>query len=285
MADRTVQIALAEHAASALTVSRLTEDTLSRLFPGAEGETSRQLITAVLEARLSDTMRREINVARAIVDAAASIAPDETEKSPEVRTVDPDWLYRWRDAAGEASSEEVRRLWSRILARQVTGSGAFSLRTLEFLRVVSAEDARLIESLAPFVFGGDGRFVLRNIEFLASRGLAYKELLHLGSIGVLTGLEGAGLNYSLTHEPGGALETLRVGDRELSITPSSPSLVLVLPVFPLTAVAAEVMQLCDNPPDDEYLALFAAAIEQQGCATNVRDLTQGIASDTGTRNR
>ena len=46
------------------------------------------------------------------------------------------------------SSEELQTLWGRVLAGEIKSPGTFSLRTLEFLKNTSHEEALKIAKLA-----------------------------------------------------------------------------------------------------------------------------------------
>ena len=62
-------------------------------------------------------IRGEVNVSKVILSAEAALADDPQE--PPARTVDEDWLFRWRDAASLVSSEELQALWGRVLAGEI----------------------------------------------------------------------------------------------------------------------------------------------------------------------
>ena len=101
-------------------------------------------------------IRGEVNVSKALLSAEAALADD--PQAPPARTVDDDWLFRWRDAASVVSSEELQTLWGRVLAGEIKSPGSFSLRTLDFLKNTSHEEALQIAKLAPFVLGGSHIF-------------------------------------------------------------------------------------------------------------------------------
>lgn len=57
--------------------------------------------------------------------------------------VNPDWFARWRREASLIGEPEMRVLWGRILAEEVKNPHAISLKTLDILKNITGEDARL----------------------------------------------------------------------------------------------------------------------------------------------
>ena len=64
---------------------------------------------------ISETIRREANVTRALLHAE-DVLSDEPQLPPDEK-VDDDWLFRWRDSAAQVSGEELQNLWGRVLVR------------------------------------------------------------------------------------------------------------------------------------------------------------------------
>ncbi|WP_152535164.1 DUF2806 domain-containing protein, partial [Candidatus Synechococcus spongiarum] len=55
---------------------------------------------------------------------------------------DPDWAARFFDCTQDVSSEDLQKLWGRILAGEVKSPGQTSLRTLSILRDMTQQDAK-----------------------------------------------------------------------------------------------------------------------------------------------
>ncbi|SFQ11457.1 Protein of unknown function [Mesorhizobium sp. NFR06] len=62
--------------------------------------------------------------------------------------VDDDWLNFFEGYAEKASSENMRKLWGRILAGEIRKPGAFSLRTLQIASELDRETASLFQEFA-----------------------------------------------------------------------------------------------------------------------------------------
>jgi hypothetical protein len=67
---------------------------------------------AATETIVADTIRKEINVARAIIQAEQQLAGDGCE--PAQQNINDDWLFRWRDYAGAVSEEQLQNVWGKV---------------------------------------------------------------------------------------------------------------------------------------------------------------------------
>lgn len=94
-----------------------------------------------------------------------------------------EWMHRFIDAAGDISTEEMQKIWSKVLAGEVLDPTSFSLRTLECLRNLDVRDAKLFEVLCSVVISN--RFVINDNEFLDSRGITYDSILKLDEGGLI----------------------------------------------------------------------------------------------------
>ena len=97
---------------------------------------------------------------------------------------DPDWTARFFDYAQDVSSEDMQKIWAKILAGEVENPGRTSLRTLDTLRNMTKRDAEMFRDMCDFVI---------NQDFCGSMGesakgfesLNYSKLLHLQDCGLV----------------------------------------------------------------------------------------------------
>lgn len=97
-----------------------------------------------------DTMLREGYVKKqnreSVVEKAKTIKIDSEKEQPvtenEVKP-DIDWLNRLFSIVGDISDDEMQNLWAQILAGETKTPKSYSLKTLDVLRNMSKEDARL----------------------------------------------------------------------------------------------------------------------------------------------
>lgn len=92
-----------------------------------------------------------------------------------------DWMNTFETHAAKASSEELRILFSRLLAGEIRKPGRFSLSTMQLLSVLDRQMAALVEIVAPHVW--EGSFILQqSIDGI----IDHMDLLHLEEAGVIS---------------------------------------------------------------------------------------------------
>ena len=75
------------------------------------------------------------------------------EKTP---GMEPEWLSRFWRLAQDISSDDLRSLWGHLLARQATGAGHVSARTLEALSLLDRWEIESLTRMAAFVLHAEG---------------------------------------------------------------------------------------------------------------------------------
>ena len=221
-----------------------------------------QALAAIAQRNLLlGQIRGEVNVAKALLHAEDELATD--PHMPPDRTVDDDWLYSWRDLASKVSSEKLQTLWGQVLAGEVRSPGAFSLRTLEFLKTLSQQEASQIEKLGPFVI--DGEFVFRDKTALESE-IEFGSLLELEDLGIITGIRDS---LSTLHKKLPVSEDgrpLRSHNRVLIAMPQATGeKTLKLNIWRLTILGRQLLKLGSFDAREAYLRSVGAEIKRQGC--------------------
>jgi hypothetical protein len=228
-------------------------------------------VAAATTTAATDAARAEINSAKAILFAEEQLAGDHQE--PPDRSVDEDWLFTWREYAGRVSGEDLQRLWGSVLAGEVKSPGRHSMRTLEFLKLLSKPEAELIATLARYAI--DGRIVRSQSVYLAAHGLSFGLLLRLQELGVLSGVEAIGLTTEYkTISPGKFVKPLISHNKVLVVEHEDESKVLKVEVYTLTVVGAQILGLGSFEPDLEYLRAVAKGIAGQGFRVQLCDWQQ-----------
>lgn len=251
--------------------NKATQITLLTQSDKGEGEPSPHLVEAMSPAVagvvITDTIRREANVTRALLHAEESLEQDPQE--PPKSTVDEDWLFRWRDSASEVSSEELQDLWGRVLAGEIKAPGTYSLRTLEFLRNVSQGEAQAIAKLSQFVIEN---FIYRDNDMLEAKGLTFGFLLYMQQIGVIAGVEALGLTVTWKSNVADRyLKALKSNSKVIVLSAEDPRLEVKLPVYQLTTIGQQVSRLGKFEPDTEYLQKVGEKLRGQKVTVELAD--------------
>jgi hypothetical protein len=123
----------------------------------AKAQADAQKILAEADIEISDMQRRALSrmlaeeersqrniesvVQRALSDLRDDAAPEK---------IDDDWLASFFEKARIVSSEEMQRLWGRILAGEANRPGSFSKRTLSTVSDLDRRDAEVFTTLCRF---------------------------------------------------------------------------------------------------------------------------------------
>lgn len=224
----------------------------------------------------TEAARAEINSAKAILFAEEQLAGE--SQSPSDRQIDEDWLFAWREHAGKVSAEDLQRLWGSVLAGEIKSPGSHSVRTLEFLKTLSKDEAEVISKVARYAV--DGRIIRSQAEYLAEHGVPFGLLLRLQEIGVLSGVEALGLNTQYKSiRPGTYIKALVSHRKALIVEHADEAKVLNLEVYTLTMVGTQVLGLGSFNADLDYLRAVGNGIAAQGFSVQLCDWLQVSESE------
>lgn len=219
---------------------------------------------------MSDSVRREINTAGSIICAEEALCED-GEAAPDTN-VNDDWLYRWRDYTGEVSDADLQKIWGRILAGEVKAPGTYSLRTLDFLRNLSQEEAALIAKIASVVING---FVWRREDKVYP--CTVRDMLHLQEMGILIGVDSVGIHYTLSKHldgGGGWVSALTSFDRCVIVRGGNNTFEnpVQIPVVPVSALGLQIIGLGDFKSDLANLEKFAGCLTSYGYKVSIAEI-------------
>ena len=128
--------------------------------------------------------RRQENIENIVGGATHQLPPDSTAKS-----LDEDWASEFMNHCQDIGDEQMQQVWSRILAGEFVSPGKYSLRTLNFVKLLSKKDAEVFSQFCSFLwFTGQELAYLKTKkteEFLTANGFPYASLLHLESLGLI----------------------------------------------------------------------------------------------------
>ncbi|WP_278443815.1 DUF2806 domain-containing protein [Pseudomonas oryzihabitans] len=220
---------------------------------------------------LNDFVRRERNVAKAILVAEKELLEFEGDVTDE--QIEEDWIHRWRNLAGEVGAEKLQYLWGQILAGETKAPGQYSLRTLDFLKNISQEEARNIESIAPFIISGR---IIKDAEgFPDGFGLSHDVLLYLQGIGVLSSVDSLTISAqwgSVVAEK--FIRPLISGNKVLVVNKEDPRAILSVPAIVVTEIGRQVLSLVKSAPNEEYLLAVGRKIKARGFEVRMANVTK-----------
>jgi len=229
---------------------------------------------AVVKANASNAaekVRCEINMSKAIIYAEQELLAD--TGMPPAEYVEDDWLCIWKDYCSKVSAEGLQRLWGSVLAGEIRSPGKYSLRTLEFLKLLSKGEAELITKIAPYGIGG---VIPRELfDYLWGQGLTYGQLMHLQSIGLIQGLDSFGLEKTyVSLKKDRFAVVMNSHGRCLLVEHDDPNKTFSLEVCSFTHVGAQLLDLGKFEPDETYLRALGADVAKLGFKVNICDWEQ-----------
>lgn len=239
-----------------------------RIEPTLDSPTAPQIGHSVL---IADEMRHEVNSAKAILHAEDLLSQE--ERSPPDRPIDTDWLFTWRDYAGRVSNQDLQRLWGSVLAGEVMSPGSYSIRTLDFLRSLTQAEANRIALLARFVI--EGRVIKSEKDYLEEQGVSFDLLLKMQELGVLTGVDGTGLQTRFRSQQAQSfVRVLRSHGKALVIRHDDRDKTLEQKIYLLTGLGNEILSLGTFLPGVEYMRRVGKAIAALGYQVQLADWRQ-----------
>lgn len=145
-----------------------------------------KLIEAEIAERIgkrivSQEIKRQNNIDDIVEAAAEELKGKQVSEEP----VDEDWSTRFFGIVQDVSREEMKLLWSKILAKEIAMPSTFSMRTLETLKNLSTEEAELFQKVAPFILRQNEYFIFNDNDVLESFGIHYIDLAKLTECGIL----------------------------------------------------------------------------------------------------
>lgn len=293
---RMTLIAAAERQIAVLRASNPSDVPLLSLPSGGDSneatiriEPTFDVISITQNATASQTieyMRKEVNIEKAISHAESTLQQDTAE--PSSQAMDMDWFFRWREYAGGMSSDIFQQLWGNVLAGELKTPGLFTYRTLDFLRNLSQDEAKLIERLASTmvdgfkVIYGKTSMKLGKVDPIANH-LSNYEFELLEELGVLNGVSTMGYIDQKTPDQltdGQYIHVLECSGRGILATTDDPNKKNKLGFYRATKLGVNVLKLVQTVPDEAYLMSLGQMLARDGFKVEIGDV---ISNADGTR--
>ena len=193
------------------------------------------------------------------IDDIVSMAYDnlESENTVSEEPVDEDWTTRFFDYVKDISNKEMKILWAKILAGEVKRPSSFSMRTLELLRNLSRDEAKLFSKAAQFVIRSNNDYFIFNDlkNSLSSMGLDFDDITLLNEAGLLQAQSLIQSTFKRNDNENLKL-ALIYADKVLIIS-SDKTKTLDIPYYRLTKAGAELYHLIDNKANEDYIKILA----------------------------
>ena len=170
--------------------------------------------------------------------------------------VDEDFVDRLVENAKRANKKEMRFIWSKILAQEVVEPGSFSLRTLEVVRNLNQEEAKIFQRVAAIVLKRGRHYFLPAKQELTNKyGVNFETFLAMEECGLLQSYEALPLNFNI-----GANDKIGLESNEQVIVITNGSEVnrlLSVEAYKFTQAGQELLNILI--PDSEIKFIFEYA--------------------------
>ena len=198
--------------------------------------------------------KRQANIASVVRDAAADLGDKEVpEHEP-----DPDWTARFFDGVQDVSSEEMQKIWAKILAGEVETPGRTSLRTLSVLRNMSRDDARMFSEIMPYQIDG---FIHSEFYKEVSGDLRGLSLIMLEESGLFFG---SSVAYTLELDEVGK-RVMECCNRAIVVFGKPDQKYIIDGAKTMNRVARNLIKLHDIDVNYQYLRQFSRLLDSYGC--------------------
>lgn len=226
------------------------------------------LADLAISAGKAEAVKREINVAKAIMHAETELSSGVDE--PVDENIDGDWIFAWREYAGRISSEELQALWGKVLAGEVKKPGTFSMRTLEFLKCLTKGEAEVIEKIARFVVGN--AIAKELADFYKTKDVIFKDFLLVQNLGLIAGVESLGLQMQYSSRVSDRyVNYLFAGTKVVIIEDPDAAKMINIPAYSVTPLGLEVFRLSGVGVDAEYVEELAKLVVKQAATVKIAD--------------
>lgn len=132
---------------------------------------------------LAQEMNKQQNIEE-ILRVTKDVLEHETSVSNE--PVSQTWLSNFLEAAGHVEEEDLQKIWGKLLAGEIKQPNSYSLRTLNTLKNMTSNEARIFQSLSSFVVMGEEKgFLPHDNELHTKYDIEYENILLLDDCGLI----------------------------------------------------------------------------------------------------
>lgn len=137
---------------------------------------------ARMRARIQE-INQQFNIERVLAEYELLAESADFKSAPS-----PDWVANFLSGCENVSDDEMQQLWGRILSQECSEPGKFSVRTLEFVRLLSKREAVTFSRFCNVLFSdGEPLFPANKLNdgYLKELGIGYDSLLELETLGLI----------------------------------------------------------------------------------------------------
>ena len=222
-------------------------------------------------------INREIRKQRNI-DNVAQSAAQELKEEPNVSNepVSEDWSTRFFNIVEDVSDEEMQILWSRILAGEVKKPKSYSLRTLEFLKNLSKDEAMNFVKVAELaIFASD-----KNLVFNPDSGkmleekfkISFRDILELKELGLINMDTNLSLNFEAPTKDENII--LQYHNKGILFERKKDAGEMNLRCLVFTSIGMQLLPLIQPIPNIEYIKCLRDKLQTEKVSIKMGDIAK-----------
>lgn len=217
------------------------------------------IIDAALITTINKSIKEQINIDEIVAKSVGIIETKINHDYEKISTeeVSEDWALRFFDISKNIRDEEMKNLWSAILADEILTPGSYSLRALEILKNMNRQDAELFTKISKLALSPINGiiFMIGDKELLNYYNVSEIDKINLSELNLLTN----GLTYNILENE---TEYIMVGSKHCIILKNVTSERIGLPMIKLTNVGSEIYKLVENEIDEKVLSDICKSIRK-----------------------
>lgn len=210
----------------------------------------------VIKSLVDKSLKEIINV-NEILEKTAQLLEQEEKISEE--KVDTDWATRYFNTVKDIGNEEMKIIWAKLLADEISSPGAISLRTLDLLRNLSPSEARLFQKIVSFSASIPGTtFILGSDDFLSNVGLSKNNISLMQELNLL---HSEPLYWEFQPTGSGRGINLMQFDDKTAIVIETTDNHKSIPIYKFTNMGIQLSKLVERTSIDTYLEYVKLVIK------------------------
>lgn len=224
-----------------------------------------------IEKRITyQQLTKQQNIDNVVDIAVEQLSYEDTVSDKEVNK---DWATRFFNIAEDISDEEMQYLWGKILANEVKQPSSYSLRTLDILRSLTVDEAKMFAKMAELALYNPGEkncFVFNNTDFFESNlQIGVMNILRLSEAGLLYNEHDLNISFKYNESSG---SIIIYGDKGIGITIEKDAPESNLQVFSFTQSGTELTKLVTPNYNEVYINEIAKALKNNGTTVSLGNI-------------
>lgn len=249
----------------------LLEDTSSSNKENAENQSLSQIEPGIRlragQRLVAEEIRKQENIEDIIRRTDALLSADNDNQGNN-EDVNRGWISNFLEGAGKTYDDNLKDYWAKLLAGEIRRPGSNSLRTLEVLKNISYEEAKLFESMSGLVFVQDDMsFIFKDDN---KYGINYYNLSKLQEVGLLRTGEGATYTIKASKVNTKYTSNYVCGNKYITLTTEPDTKDIAVPVHLLTQAGCELCELTNHKDNMGYLKDFAAFVRKTNPTASIQ---------------